>query len=35
MIGLAIAALALMIIAAPIWLFAKLIAAIVAYAMGR
>jgi hypothetical protein len=35
MIWLAIAALSLMILAAPIWLFAKLIAAIVAAAMGR
>jgi hypothetical protein len=35
MIWLILAALALMIIAAPIWLFAKLIAAIVAATMGR
>jgi hypothetical protein len=35
MIWLAIAALALMILAAPIWLFSRLVAAIVAAVMQR
>lgn len=35
MIWLILAALALMILAAPIWLLSRLVAAIVAYALGR
>ena len=35
MIWLILAALALMIIAAPIYLFSRLVAALVAYALGR